>query len=221
MTMGGTRSAIIVAAIASVMSIASCASSRGPRGGDPERQLAAATVADDVAKVKQLLSSGADPNKMVTINGDTQSPWAIALRQLRPRHPQRVAIALAMLDAGANPAVAWGDGSPRGPETFWQSLQHARNAGIQDQSPLRLVMFHPDVDVVRALIAKGISKSEATSQLVPAVEAEEDEIARMLVAAGANVNSNRGATTALVAAIERRDVPLMLFLEEHGAREKP
>src|SRR4029078_12024981 len=115
----------------------------------PERQLAAATIALDVAKVKQLLSAGADPNKMVTIDPNTQSPWAIALHQLRPGKPETVAIALAMLDAGANPTVAWGDASPRERETFWQRMRHARTAGIDDQRPQRLVMVHPDVSVVR------------------------------------------------------------------------
>ena len=209
-------SIFVVATIAMV----SCAGSRGPRGGDPERQLAAATAAEAVARVQQWMAAGAAPNKMVTINGDTLSPWAIALRQLRPKHPQRVEIALAMLDAGASSQSAWGDASPRGPETFWQSLRHARNAGVQNLSPLELVMFHPDVAVVRALVAKGITREQATAQLVAAVEAEEDEIARLLVDAGANVNTNRGMTP-LVAAIERRDVPLMMFLEDHGAREKP
>ena len=209
---------LVVSIIAAIV-LSSCAS-QGPRGGDPERQLAAATAAEDVVKVKQLLASGADPNKMVKVDGNDQSPWAIALRQLGPRHPQRVEIVLAMLGAGASPQSAWGDASPRAAESFWQSLSHARNAGIQNQSPLDLVMLHPDVDVVRALIAAGISKAQATAQLLAAVEAGEDEIARLLVDAGADVNAGSGSTP-LVAAIERRDVSLMIFLEDHGAREKP
>jgi len=210
-----------VLALILVVALSACASSRGPRGGDPERQLAEATVALDVVKVRQLLSSGADPNKMVTIDPNTQSPWAIALHQLRPRKPETVAIALAMLDAGANPNVAWGDASPREKETFWQRMRHARTSGIDDQSPLRLVMFHPDASVVRALIKKGMSKDQATGELAGAVESGEDEIARLLVDAGADVNARPSAVTPLVAAVERRDMPMMILLEEHGAREKP
>jgi hypothetical protein len=213
------RAIRLVIALIATIAIVSCASSRGPRGGDPERQLAAATAAEDVAKVKQLMAAGADPNKMVEFNGDTLSPWTIALRQIRPKHPQRVEIALAMLDAGASAQSAWGDASPRGPESFWQRMRHARTAGIQNLSPLEVMTF-PDAALVRALIAKGITPAQATSQLLGAVEAGEDEIARLLVEAGANVNAGTGSTP-LVAAIERRDVPLVTFLEEHGAREKP
>ena len=131
------RSLRSVIALIALLVVASCAASRGPRGGDPERQLAAATAAEDIAKVKQLMAAGADPNKMVEFNGDTMSPWAIALRQVRPNHPQRVEIVLAMLEAGASAQSAWGDGSPHGPETFWQRMSHVRTSGIQNLSPLQ------------------------------------------------------------------------------------
>jgi hypothetical protein len=36
-----------------------------------------------------------------------------------------------------------------------------------------------------------------------------------------NVNSQPGANTPLVAAIEAQNVALMTYLEPHGAREKP
>jgi ankyrin repeat protein len=43
----------------------------------------------------------------------------------------------------------------------------------------------------------------------------------LLVEAGVNVNSRATAVTPLVAAIETRNVALMTYLEEHGARENP
>ena len=42
-----------------------------------------------------------------------------------------------------------------------------------------------------------------------------------LVEAGVDVNCQPTAVTPLVAAIEARNVALMTYLEEHGAREKP
>ena len=47
------------------------------------------------------------------------------------------------------------------------------------------------------------------------------EIVHLLVEAGTDVNCHPGANTPLVAAIEARNVALMNYLEERGAREKP
>ena len=54
-----------------------------------------------------------------------------------------------------------------------------------------------------------------------AIERDEVEIAHIFVEAGVDVNCHPGANTPLVAAIEARDIALMTYLEEHGAREKP
>jgi ankyrin repeat protein len=53
------------------------------------------------------------------------------------------------------------------------------------------------------------------------VEAGEAEIVHLLVDAGVDVNTTAGATTPLLAAIDTRNVSLMTYLEDHGAREKP
>src|SRR5438876_11104902 len=74
---------------------------RPPYGGEKESALAAATVALDLKQVQALLTAGADPNKMIVREGHYQSPWALALRQLRPRHPEHVQIIRAMLKSGA------------------------------------------------------------------------------------------------------------------------
>jgi hypothetical protein len=54
-----------------------------------------------------------------------------------------------------------------------------------------------------------------------AIETGETEIVHILVDAGVNVNCHPGANTPLLAAIEARNVALMTYLEDHGAREKP
>ena len=47
------------------------------------------------------------------------------------------------------------------------------------------------------------------------------DIVHVLVEDGVDVNNTYGATTALVAAVDTRNVALMSYLEDHGAREKP
>jgi hypothetical protein len=190
------------------MLLASC--TRAPHGGEKETALIAATAAHDVAKVQSLLDSGANPMAMVKYEeGLYESSWRLVLKQLRPKHPEDVAIVKAMLKAGADPALAWGEG---------QAL--SRKSLHQDE-PLIVVMFHPNAEVVRLLLDAGLKPYSGVQALVDAVDAGETEIAHMLVEAGVNVNGKSGATTPLLAAIERRDAKLMAYLEEHGAREKP
>ncbi len=58
--------------------------------------------------------------------------------------------------------------------------------------------------------------------LVMAIEQGESEVAHVLVDSGVDVNGRHGAAlTPLVAAIDARDFKMMVFLEQHGAREKP
>lgn len=57
--------------------------------------------------------------------------------------------------------------------------------------------------------------------LVMAIESGQTQIAHLLVEAGVDVNCHPGANTPLLAAIEARDEAMMVYLEEHGAREKP
>ena len=82
-------------------------------------------------------------------------------------------------------------------------------------------MLHPDPEVVRALIQAGLDPVHGQAALVMAIEAGETEIAHILVEAVVDLNCHPGANTPLVAAIEARDVAMMTYLEDHGAREKP
>jgi hypothetical protein len=218
-----TRVALVAAC---VLTLSSCGSGRRAEdGAEPERQLAAAATAGDVAKVSQLLASGANPNKVVEVDGDKQSPWFLALRQARPHQPPTMEIVKLMLKAGADPNEAWGtDGSTVGPkQSAWQrffSEGGARQAGFGFHYPIRVATWQ-DADFVRALIAAGFNPRYGDEALVSAVEGQEAEIVHALVEAGVDVNSQPSAVTPLVAAIEARDVALMTYLEEHGAREKP
>jgi uncharacterized protein len=180
------------------------------RGGELERQLVVATVAGDVAKVKQLLASGADPNKMAPHEGHYQSPWKLALHQVRPQRRDLIDIVKAMLDAHASPEVAWGEGS---------TISGVYTS--QRQQPILEALSTGVPDVVQALLGAGLDLRHGQLALVLAVENRQTEIVHILVDAGVDVNCEPSANTPLVTAIENRDVALMTYLEEHGAREKP
>lgn len=205
-----------------ICSLLPIACARPPQGGAAETQLAAATTAGDLAKVRQLLGTGADPNKVIEIDGRQQSAWFLALAALRARRSETVEIALAMLKAGANPRAVWGTDETGAQESFWQKfLGPSRQSGTGRHSPLVIAMRNPVPDVVRSLIATGFDPRDGGAVLESAVETGEVEIVHALVDAGVDVNTTAGAITPLLAAINTRNVALMTYLEEHGAREKP
>ena len=195
--------------VSAALALSSCRVDRPPVGGEIEQDLAAATAALDVARVRQLLASGADPNKMVKYEGLYHAPWEIALKQVRPRRPELVEIVHIMLKAGANPERAWGESVARGITRRYP------------REPMMLAMLHPEPDVVRALMEAGLNPRHGQTALVMAIESGDVDVAYVLVDAGVDVNCHPGALTPLVAAIEARNVALMTYLEAHGAREKP
>ena len=204
------RPGLLALSIVCALAVASCGRPTfPPYGGEKEVALTAATAARDVARVNALLASGASPNQMVRHQGLYQSAWHIALRETRYNQPESIELVKAMLNAGADPEAAWGSGVARG-------ITRTR-----DQPPIMMAMLHPVPDVVRALLAAGLEPQHAQTALVMSIESRETEIAHILVDAGVDVNCHPGANTPLVAAIEARDVALMNYLEEHGAREKP
>jgi ankyrin repeat protein len=77
--------------------------------------------------------------------------------------------------------------------------------------------------VTRALMQAGLDPhtSETQVALESAVESGAADTVHVLVEAGVDVNSQATAITPLVAAIQTRNIALMTYLEEHGAREKP
>jgi hypothetical protein len=204
------RPGLLALVVACALAFGSCGwPTFPPYGGDKEIALTAATAARDLVKVKTLLSAGANPNKMVQHEGMYQSAWYIALREMRHTRPESIELVKAMLNGGADPEAAWGSGVSRG-----ITRRH-------DQPPIMMTMLHPEPDVVRSLLAAGLKPQHAQTALVMAIESGEIEIAHLLVEAGTDVNCHPGANTPLVAAIEARNVALVNYLEEHGAREKP
>jgi len=84
-----------------------------------------------------------------------------------------------------------------------------------------VVMRHPVADAVRLLVAGKFDRRLGESPLIDAIETGNVEIAHILVDADVNVNCHSGALTPLVAAVETRNLPLITYLEDHEAREKP
>jgi hypothetical protein len=200
---GIVRACLALSAVVALELSAGC-SPRPVSGGAQELALARAAAAHDEAEVRRLLGAGADPNRVVEIDGKSRAPWAIALAEVRPHDAARVAIVRAMLAAHANPALTWDEGR--------RSNQ---------REPIAIAMQHPDADVIRALLDAGLDRGSAQYALVAAIESGDMDVARVLVDAGVNPNCHPGALTPLVAAIEARDLEMVTYLEAHGAREKP
>lgn len=202
--------------VAALMATSSCSAGRGDngqRGGAPEEQLLAATVARDLTRVQQLLGDGADPNKMVrAANGHLESPWRYTVTQWKSDRAAFAGIARAMLSAHANPEVAFGESSSRMSRDTYT---------VQRTTPLLEAVANDSPDLVRALLETRLDRNSSATALVLAIENGQTSIVHMLVEAGVDVNTTHAATTPLVAAVNRRDVALMTYLEEHGAREKP
>ena len=194
---------------------------RPPRGGAPELELTSATQAGDIAKVRQLLASGADPNKLVDVAGNPQSAWYIALYNLRESKPATAEIVLAMLGAGANPQVACGTNGGRPRRSFWkQFMSGSRIGGTYDESPIAVAMGHPIPAIITALVKAGSDLRGGGEALVWAVENNDVDLVHLLVESGVDVNGGSGAVTPFGAAIESRNVVIMTYLEEHGGTER-
>lgn len=193
------------------LSLTACRSAvNGEHGGPAEARLMDAVVTADVGRVEKALASGANPNRMTPHGGHAQAPWKIALRQARPNRPETAAIVRALLKAGANPEVAWGE-------------EPSRSGGysVQGADPILEAVSTESPDVARALLQAGLDPRLGQVALELAVERGNAEIVHLLVEAGVDVNATAASTTPLVAAIETRNVALMTYLEAHGAREKP
>ena len=89
-----------------------------------------------------------------------------------------------------------------------------------DFNPFGSSCCTPVPDVVPRVARGGRDPRSGRGRARQCRRVEEDEIARLLVDAGVDVNCHPSITP-LVAAVEARNVPLMTYLEEHGAREKP
>jgi len=192
-------------------------------GGEKELQLIAATVAVDVAKVREALAAGADPNKLASFKDNLQSGWLLALDQLKPGRADMVEIVQAMLKSGANVESAWGTGIRQVNEqlTFRQQLAKPRQKGSSGEDTMWLAVTHGSREAVRALLDAGYPARASSMALAEAVNQDDVEMVKMLLDAGAEVNPQSGMSQPpLLVAIQNRDVAMMTLLEEHGALEK-
>jgi ankyrin repeat protein len=206
--------------LATALAVGSCSRVQtAPYGSAPEQALVEATMAHDAAKVQQLLASGADPNKAVDYKGQYQSAWSLVLERFAPKQDRQaqVDIVQAMLKSGANPDEAWGTNGGDSP----QELLSQGRRSFSSRPPLALAMYSGDPAVVGAILRVKPDAAGGETALVMAIERRESDVAHLLVDAGVDVNAHRGANTPLVAAIEARDEAMMIYLEQHGAREKP
>jgi hypothetical protein len=205
---------LLAGVTAALLICASCGrpNDNAHRGSALEEPLMAATVAGDVDGVTRALAGGANPNRMVRVDGHYQSPWKIALHNLRPERPAYAAIVEAMLAGHADPAVAWGEAPSK-----------AGGYSTQTTTPILEAQFSDVAAAVRALMAAGLPpySREVETALVLACENRQHEVVHALIDAGVPVNTPHAASTPLVAAIGARDAVLMTYLEQHGAREKP
>jgi ankyrin repeat protein len=188
-------------------------------GGPPEQALVAATLAHDAGKVRELLASGADPNKAITHADQSQSAWYLALERFTPKQDRQaqVDIVTAMLASGADPDSAWGTNGGDTP----QRLTSVGRRSFALRFPIELAMMAADPAVVDAILHKKPNAAGSGSVLAMAIERGQNDVAHVLVEAGIDVNTSSGALTPLLAAIEARDEAMMTYLEQHGARERP
>ena len=156
---------------------------------------------------------GGEPERQLviaTVAGDVGKVKQLLEAGADPNNGVTVDIVRAMLRAHANPDVAWGEApSRRGGYT------------VLPVTPLLEALPYDVPDVARALFEAGLSPRRGQLALVLAVENRQAEMVHVLVEAGVDVNCQPSANTPLVAAVETRDVALMTYLEQHGAREKP
>ena len=188
-------------------------------GGPNEEALVAATLAHDAGKVQQLLTAGADPNKAVTHAGQNQSAWSLALERFNPKQDRQAQIDIvqAMLKSGADPDSAWGTNGGDVPQT----LSSVGRRSFSTRFPIDLAMYAGDPAVVGAILRTKPQAAGGAAALAVAIERRQNDVAHLLVEAGIDVNSNYGALTPLLAAIEARDEAMVTYLEQHGARERP
>src|SRR5262249_26816263 len=123
-----------------------------------------------------------------------------------------IVIVQAMLKAGANPATAWGEGPSR---------RGGYSASVT--KPILEAVSNSTPDVARALMQAGFDPHQRLARvaLELAVGNGEADIVHGLVEAGVAVTRRASGPPPLIAAIKPRNVALMTYLEEHGAREKP
>ncbi|MBK5199226.1 MAG: quinoprotein dehydrogenase-associated putative ABC transporter substrate-binding protein [Methyloceanibacter sp.] len=208
-------------------------------GADITQELSNAVVANDLDRVKFLVSKGADVNQP-----DNQG-WTPLLSAARQRHDDMVKV---LLELGADPNLAKSDGTTPliaaanrdHVPSIKVLLEHGADIekpGPEGLRPLPIAIAEDNYEAAKALMEAGANVNEpssaegltplmvAAAQSAPAEGAmflpsstRPIDIAKGLIERGANVNaqSTKGVTALMIAAVHNNP-PMIGLLMESGA----
>ena len=166
---------------------------------------------EDLEAVEVLISQGANVNERFWFQGSLATPMQIALKKLSVANEANEAIALAMIEAGGNPNIAWGVGSTSEGEPG------------ESMYALSIVARSGRLGVVEALIEAGANvegSEQGGKAMIAAAGANRVEVLRVLLDAGADMSYKGDAgNTPLGAAVEAKAHEAIAFLEDRGASE--
>ena len=167
----------------------------------------------DVGAVTALLAAGADVNAKESINGQTALMWAVA-----QQHPDVVKV---LLELGADVRAR--------SRTYSQNVQTGDRGGggavstvpRGGSTPLLFAARVGSVESVRLLLAAGAdvndSLPDGATALIVAAHSGHGAVGALLLDKGADPNTADVGYTALHAAVDRSDLPLVKALLAKGA----
>ncbi len=167
----------------------------------------------DVRAVTALLVAGAQVNDKEAINDQTALMWAVA-----QQHPR---VVQALIELGADIQAR--------SRTYPQNVQTANRAGGGDVSsvfrggstPLLFAARVGDVESAKLLLAAGADVNDrlpdGATALVVSAHSGHGGLGALLLDKGADPNAADVGYTALHAAVDRSDLPLVKALLAHGA----
>ena len=184
-----------------------------PTNGSP---LMVAARSGNADAVKALLAHGADPNAREGAHGQTALMWAVVAR-----HPDVVRL---LLQAHADVRARTKSWSQRVLLCCQYYESQADGDAVVRKGGYTALLFAAqdgDVETAKLLIAAGADVKEASadgaSALVIAAHVKQNDIAVMLLEAGADPNAAATGYTALHIAATTGDLPLAKALLDHGA----
>lgn len=192
-----------VVRLASVVLLVASAAACGGFAGKTERAFCDAVEAGDAGTARTLLATEGFNVWARNARGDCQ-PLRVVFDAATPRHPEFMAMALALLEV---PDVAG---------TTWVIPNSHRGGNTSTGSPLISAVANQNLPLVRAILAAGADArdTQARAALTNAVFQGPPEAVHAIVEAGA------APEWALSTAINERKLDLVAYLEKRGARER-